>query len=108
MRQAIVYRNGIKAGVLIESARDSYVFRYDDSYYADAKLPAVSLTLPKTQKEYHSQTLFAFFHNMISEGYNRKLQARQLQIDERDYFGLLLATAEYDTIGAVTVKRSPV
>lgn len=41
---------------------------------------------------------------MLSEGVNRKLQSTQLRIDERDYFGLLLATARYDTIGAIRLE----
>ena len=41
---------------------------------------------------------------MLSEGVNRKLQCSQLQIDENDYFGLLLATGGNETIGAVSVK----
>jgi len=41
---------------------------------------------------------------MLSEGVNRRLQSRQLKIDENDHFGLLLATAQYDTIGAISVK----
>jgi serine/threonine-protein kinase HipA len=41
---------------------------------------------------------------MLSEGVNRKLQCTQLRIDETDNFGLLLATAQFDTIGAITVK----
>jgi serine/threonine-protein kinase HipA len=41
---------------------------------------------------------------MLSEGVNRKLQSRTLKIDETDDFGLLAATARYDTIGAITVK----
>ena len=41
---------------------------------------------------------------MLSEGVNRELQSTQLKIDEEDDFGLLLATAQYDTIGAITVK----
>jgi serine/threonine-protein kinase HipA len=41
---------------------------------------------------------------MLSEGVNRKLQSTQLRIDEEDNFGLLMTTAQYDTIGAVTVK----
>ena len=40
---------------------------------------------------------------MLSEGVNKKLQCTQLKIDEEDNFGLLAATAQYDTIGAVTV-----
>ena len=41
---------------------------------------------------------------MLSEGVNRQLQCRLLKIDEQDHFGLLSATAQYDTIGAITVK----
>lgn len=104
MRKALVYRNGIVAGVLIEESRTSYIFRYEESYYSDKSRPAISLTMPKTQKEYRSETFFPFFFNMLSEGVNKKLQCQQLKIDEKDYFGLLLATAGTDTIGSITVK----
>ncbi|ELR72885.1 hypothetical protein C900_00846 [Fulvivirga imtechensis AK7] len=99
-----IYRNGILAGTLTEESRHRYVFEYADSYFNDDSKPAISLTLPKTQKEYSSEFLFPFFFNMLSEGVNRKLQSTQLRIDEEDSFGLLMATAQYDTIGAVTVK----
>jgi HipA-like protein len=104
MRKVEVYRNGILAGFLTEEDRRNYVFRYDDNYFADSTKPAISLTLPKTIQEYKSEFLFPFFYNMLSEGVNRKLQSTQLKIDEEDNFGLLTATAQYDTIGAVTIK----
>ncbi len=104
MRVMEIYRNGIFAGTLTEENRQRYVFRYDDNYFNDANKPGISLTLPKTQKEYSSEFLFPFFFNMLSEGVNRKLQSTQLRIDEEDNFGLLAATAQYDTIGAITVK----
>ncbi|MFM2315905.1 MAG: hypothetical protein RLZZ155_237 [Bacteroidota bacterium] len=104
MRTLQIYRSGILAGLLIEENRKHYVFRYEDQYFLDENKPAVSLTLPKSQKEYTSEYLFPFFFNMLSEGVNRKLQSLQLRIDENDNFGLLAATAQYDTIGAVTVK----
>ena len=104
MRKAAVYRDGELVGTLTEESRASYVFRYDDRWFADAKKPAVSLTLPKTQQEYRSEFLFSFFFNLLSEGVNRELQSRQLKIDEADYFGFLLATAQADTIGAITVQ----
>ncbi|MCB9279996.1 MAG: HipA N-terminal domain-containing protein [Lewinellaceae bacterium] len=107
MRTLEVYRNGVKAGLLTELNRRHYVFTYDDRYFSDTSMPSVSLTLPKSQKEYHSEYLFPFFYNMLSEGVNRKLQNRLLRIDENDHFGLLSATAQYDTIGAITVKSSP-
>jgi HipA-like protein len=99
-----IYRNGTLAGTLEEENRRLYIFRYDENYFTDTNKPAISLTLPKTQKEYRSELLFPFFFNMLSEGVNRKLQSKQLRIDEEDDFGLLAATAQYDTIGAVTVK----
>ena len=99
-----VYRSGILAGILIEENRNQYVFKYDDFYFTDITKPAISLTLPKTKKEYRSEFLFPFFSNMLSEGVNRKLQSSLLHIDEEDGFGLLMSTAQNDTIGAVIVK----
>jgi HipA-like protein len=104
MRTLEIYRNGLLAGTLTEENRNRYVFRYDDNYFNDAGKPGISLTLPKTQKEYCSEYLFPFFFNMLSEGVNRKLQNTHLKIDQEDNFGLLAATAQYDTIGAITVK----
>lgn len=105
MRRAEVYRNNQLAGYLIEESLNDYLFIYEDKYFADGSQPAISLTMPKSQKEYRSEFLFPFFFNMLSEGVNKKLQNRQLKIDESDYFGLLLETAMYDTIGAISVKR---
>ena len=62
------------------------------------------LELPKTNQEYHSTHLFPFFYNMLAEGVNKQLQSRLFRIDEEDAFGLLLATAKTDTIGAITVN----
>lgn len=104
MRAMEIYRNGTLAGTLTEENRQHFVFRYEDNYFNDATKPDISLTLPKTQKEYSSAFLFPFFFNMLSEGVNRKLQTTQLRIDEDDNFGLLMATAKYDAIGAITVK----
>jgi len=104
MKVMEIYRNGILAGTLKEENRKHYIFRYDDNYFNDSNKPPISLTLPKTQQEYSSSYLFPFFFNMLSEGVNRKLQSTQLKIDEDDNFGLLGATAQHDTIGAITVK----
>jgi serine/threonine-protein kinase HipA len=104
MRILEIYRNHELSGILKEENTKSYSFRYADAWYVDPGKPAISLTLPKAQQEYHSDHLFPFFYNMLSEGVNRKLQSRTLKIDENDDFGLLAATAQYDTIGAITVK----
>lgn len=104
MRQGGVYMNNRLAGILTEISPTEYRFLYDDAYYADTMMPAVSLTLPKTRKEYSSPYLFPFFSNMLSEGQNRAVQCRLLHIDENDHFGILLATAQTDVAGAVTVR----
>lgn len=104
MRKVKVYRNKELAGELIQENKNRYTFKYTDSYFSNDSLPAISLTLPKSQQVYESDFLFPFFFNMLSEGVNRKLQSRQLKIDEKDYFGLLMETAKYDTIGAITLK----
>lgn len=104
MRRAEVYRNRMLAGILSEND-NGYTFMYDPEYYNDNSKPGISLTLPKTQLTHTSKHLFPFFYNMLSEGTNRVVQSKQLKIDEKDFFGLLLATAQYDTIGAITVKQ---
>jgi HipA-like protein len=105
MRQGKVYYNDIFAGTLTETDDGSYIFHYDDAYFYNPQLPAISVTLPKSRQQHNSNMLFPFFFNMLSEGMNRKLQSRALRIDENDHFGILLKTAAHETIGAITVKE---
>ncbi|MGM0945101.1 MAG: HipA N-terminal domain-containing protein [Bacteroidota bacterium] len=105
MRRAAVLRNGELVGLLIKESPKQYRFVYDEAWLNDPTKPSISLTLPKVQKEFVSDHLFPFFFNMLSEGVNLKLQARRLQIDENDFFSLLLQTSTTDTIGAVTLKE---
>jgi HipA-like protein len=98
-----VYNNGQLAGYL-EKTSNSYLFTYTDNYYLNKDNPPISLTLPKTQQQYESDTLFAFFQGLLSEGINKDIQCRLLKIDENDDFTRLLQTAGDDTIGAITVK----
>ena len=104
MRSAKVYMKGIEAGTLTENDNGSYLFEYEPSYFANPLMPEVSLTLPKTQVRFTSDYLFPFFFSLLSEGANKEIQCQLLKIDEKDFFGLLLATTSNDTIGAVTVK----
>ena len=104
MRQCEVYVHGFRAGVLTEDDLREYTFVYDTAYLLGQGNPPVSLTLPLRSEPYHSPYLFACFFNMLSEGENRQVQSQLLRIDADDDFGILLATAQTDTIGAVTVK----
>lgn len=102
--KAAVYVHGVLAGVLERTRDRGYLFRYEDGYFAEASKPAVSLTLPKTRQVHVSAHLFAFFQGLLAEGVNKDIQCRLLNIDARDDFRRLIATAGEDTIGAVTVK----
>ena len=104
MSRLAVYIQGIYAGELEQKSPRDYEFRYDEAYRMDSGLPALCLNMPKSQAVYQSDRLFAVFANMLAEGYNRRLQSRTMRIDENDDFALLAATAQYDTIGAITVK----
>lgn len=105
MRRGIVYYNDLLAGTLAESEDGSYLFHYDDAYFQNTQLPAISVTLPKSKQQHRSDILFPFFFNLLSEGMNRSLQSRALKIDENDHFGMLLKTAAHETIGAITVRE---
>ena len=62
MRNAEVFYNKKLAGFLIEESHSKYIFRYEDTYFSNHALPAISLTLPKTQQEYKSEVMFPFTH----------------------------------------------
>jgi HipA-like protein len=104
-RKAEVYNNGVVAGILEKSDRHQYTFRYNHDYFLNPACSAISISMPKTQQEYRSHFLFPFFYGLLSEGINRQTQCRLLRIDENDHFSLLLATAQADTIGSITVKE---
>lgn len=102
MRRAIVKFKDIPAGILAENEL-GFEFKYDDIYFQNSVQRAVSVTMPKTQQTYIHPSLFPIFYNMLPEGANKEIICRSLRIDENDFFGLLLATAQYDTIGAITI-----
>ena len=106
MRVAQVYYKNELAGMLYQLDNGSFIYSYDESWFRDSSKPAISLTIPKSQIEFKSTTLFAFFFNLIPEGVNKRLVCQKKRIDLDDYFGLLLAVAGGDTIGAVKVIKN--
>ncbi len=101
--KAAVYYNHILAGYL-EKSGSSYFFEYTSNYLTSA-LPAISFSFPKQTKVFESSSLFPFFSGLLSEGINKEIQCKSLQIDEKDEFTRLLKTAQNDTIGAITVRE---
>lgn len=105
MRQAQVFYKNEAAGLLTQLDDGSFVFTYSNQWFNNTDKPAISLTLPKTQQEYTSKHLFPFFYNMLPEGSNKQTVCFENRIDSKDYFGILITTATYDTIGAVQIKK---
>ena len=103
-RKAEVFYNDKKVGVLSKIG-EVYYFKYSDEYLLDVNNPAISLSLPKTDKVFVSDFLFPFFFGLLAEGENMKLQCRYLRIDENDDFTRLIKTTGDDTIGGVLVKE---
>lgn len=104
MRSAAVYYKNELAGLLTQFADGSFEFTYDPLWFSNSSKPAISLTLPKTNAVYRAQTLFAFFFNMLPEGVNKQMVCLKQRIDLDDYFGILLAVAHGDNIGAVRIN----
>lgn len=108
MRVAKVLYKNEEAGALTQLDDGSFRFEYFESWLDDRTKPPVSLTLPKRSEPYHSSHLFPFFYNMLPEGSNKETVCYKLRIDEDDYFGILLATSQTDSIGAVRVVNADV
>lgn len=105
MRKAKVLYKDVEAGVLTQHDDGSFSFHYHDTWLSNTGKPSISLTLPKSTREFHSKFLFPFFFNMLPEGSNKQVVCKLNRIDQTDYFGLLMATARYDSIGAVRVVK---
>lgn len=105
MRNARILFKDEEAGILTQHDDGSFTFRYHNDWLTNTARPAISLTLPKIQQEYHSAYLFPFFYNMLPEGSNKLAVCRLNRIDGEDHFGLLMTTAKTDPIGAVRVIK---
>ena len=52
MAKGGVYNNGLMAGILENAANDQYIFTYTNDYFMNRDMPAISLSFPKTKKQY--------------------------------------------------------
>ena len=105
MRKAKVLFKNEEAGILTQHDDGSFSFHYHVDWIANPNKQSISLTLPKTVKEFHSKYLFPFFFNMLPEGTNKQVVCRINRIDQDDYFGLLMISAKKDSIGAVKIIK---
>lgn len=105
MRKAKVLFKNEEAGILMQHDDGSFSFHYHDNWVANKDKKSISPTLPKNEKEFHSQYLFPFFYSMLLEGSNKQVACKLNRIDLEDNFGLLMTTAKNDSIGAVRIIK---
>ena len=98
-RSAYVYYDQRLAGILAEVSQ-GFQFVYQAEYLVGG-IP-ISFHYPLQESPFNSDHLPAFFENLVSEGWLRKLQSLEQKIDENDRFGLLIANGR-DLVGAVTI-----
>lgn len=101
MRQALVYRKGVLAGVLTENEGE-YTFVYDSGYLQIDDAKAISLTMPLQKEAFVSPVLFPFFDGLIPEGWLLDVALRSSDISILDRMSLLLLCCK-DCIGSISV-----
>ncbi len=102
-REGRVFYGGEPAGMIRET-KEGYTFEYDGEFL-EKNIP-ISASLPPRKKPYKSRELFSFFSGLLPEGWYLDIVSSAKKIDKSDLFGLLLCTANTDTIGAVTVRNT--
>jgi serine/threonine-protein kinase HipA len=102
MSKVSVFYKNLMAGTLEKTGDENFIFIYDEKYL-NSNTPPISLTLPKTDKKFESDSLFPFFDGLIPEGWLLNLASTELRLNPlRDRFELLTRLC-HDTIGAVHI-----
>lgn len=102
LRKANVFYKNELAGYITE-IKEGYTFQYDHEFLK--KNIPISISLPPRDEPYHSKELFPFFKGLLPEGWYLDIVSATQKVDNKDSFGLLLASTSGDTIGAVTVIK---
>lgn len=102
LRKAQVFYKNELAGHILET-QNGYIFQYDHEFFK--KNIPISMSLPPREEPYHSKELFPFFKGLLPEGWYLNIVSATQKVDNKDSFGLLLASTSGDTIGAVTVIK---
>ena len=100
-RRAEASMHGLPAGILEEiEPGKRYRFVYFESYGG----PAVSLTMPREEKEFVFDCFPPFFEGLLPEGVLLEGLLKHRKIDKYDYFSQIVAVGN-DLVGAVTVQK---
>ena len=102
MKKAKVYMYDNMAGILTED-ENGFHFQYDQSYLKLKEAEPVSLTLPLTNSEFESNTMFPFFDGLIPEGWLLDIAQKNWKLNPRDRMEILLKVCQ-DCVGAVSIE----
>lgn len=100
MRKAKIRVNNVPAGVLTELDNDA---GYSFEYFAEYAGPAISLTMPINQKNYHFKSFPPFFDGLLPEGSQLEALLRHAKLDRYDHMGQLIQVGA-DFVGTITVE----
>jgi serine/threonine-protein kinase HipA len=98
MLRARIYNFGEFAGYLIKKD-NGYSFLYDKKYIGQP----ISLSMPKTEKEFLFKFFPPFFDGLLPEGVQLDALLRQTKLDRNDYLSQLIVVGK-DLVGSVTVE----
>lgn len=99
--KALVRMNGRLAGIL-EREGKTVRFQYDEEYLR-FRQPPLSKSLPLRSEAFEYEGLPPYFSGLVSEGWLKRVQAREQRIDPDDDFALLAHNGD-DLPGAVTIE----
>lgn len=97
-----VWWDGACVGQLILDQDGDLAFTYDAAWRADARRPAISISLPKREEPYGRRAARAFFSGLLPEEAQREGVARALGVSKGNDFRLLEALGG-DVAGALTL-----
>ncbi len=102
MRQALIKYGDVAAGILTETDKGEYTFKYFEMYCKLYSHQFITFEMPVTKQTYRSNRLFPFFDGLIPEGWLLNIAIESWKINKNDRMALLLACCR-NTIGAVSV-----
>ena len=100
MRQAVIFVNGARAGILYDHTGQKYSFVYDRDYSGEP----VSLTMPLEKERFEFDSFPPFFDGLLPEGIMLDALLKKKKIDKNDLFEQLVNVGN-DLVGAVTVRE---
>ena len=103
IRKARVLKNGKLAGYLVSNKR-RFVFFYDRNYLASGGA-SIAINLPKAKRIFSSHYLFPYFSGLLPEGEDKIMVCKNLGLNPKDKFSMLLELAQGETIGDITVEE---